>query len=134
MDAGGWLTESRQPALSVQIIDVATSMSNFTAPSPAINVTVRLDPRGHLSIANAVLVSNTTDSASSGVAGALKGLFGKKDKEDAKEVAGADAEADSEETPSEASSKVQKVAVRFRERQLGVKHMTGEEKRTTLAR
>jgi hypoxia up-regulated 1 len=130
------LIDIRQPALSVQIIDVATSMSNFTAPSPAINVTVRLDPRGHLSIANAVLVSNMTDSASSGVAGALKGLFGKKDKEDVKDDAGVDAETDSEEATSEASSssKTQKVAVRFRERQLGVKHMTGEEKRTTLAR
>jgi hypoxia up-regulated 1 len=113
----------------VHILDVATAMTNFSAPSPVINLTMRLDPRGHLSAANAVLVSNVTDPAFGGVAGALKGLFGKKDKEDGKD----EGEAEAESGP-ETNVKSQKVAVRFREKHLGVNHMTGEEKRTTLAR
>lgn len=85
---------------------------------------MRLDPRGHLSAANAVLVSNITETKEGGVAGALKGLFGgKKDKE---EVEVDDA--------GELEVKGEKVVLRFRERHIGVKPMTGEEKRTTMAR
>jgi hypoxia up-regulated 1 len=85
---------------------------------------MRLDARGHLATANAVLVSNVTEAKEGGVAGALKGLFGgKKDKADAEEY-GAE----------EVEIKGEKVALRFREKHLGIKPLTGEEKRTTMAR
>ena len=85
---------------------------------------MRLDPRGHLSTANAVLVSNLYEAKEGGVTGALKGFFGgKKDKADAEGL----------ET-DEVELKGEKVALRFREKHLGTMPMTGEEKRTTMAR
>ena len=85
---------------------------------------MQLDRRGHLSAANAVLVSNVTEAKEGGVTGALKGLFGgKKDK--AEETA-----EDTEET----TTKGDKVALRFKETQTGLQPMTREEKRMTLAR
>ena len=88
-----------------------------------INLTMRLDPRGHLSTANAVVVSDNIDSKDGGVAGAIKGLFGGKKEKVEDEAEG-----------TEAETKGEKVALRFREKHLGVKPMTGEEKRTTMAR
>lgn len=100
-------------------------------------MTVRLDPRGHLSIANAVLISNVTESSTGGVAGALKGFFGKKD-EAKQEVFDAEGETDgtSEEgkDKDKKESKVEKTVIRFREKHVGVKPLTGEEKRTTMSR
>ena len=155
----------RKPVLHLEIVELEQALANFTSPEPAVNLTIRLDARGYLATSNAVLVSNVTEpETSGGVAGALKGLFGKKIKEDA--VAG-DAEEDmtdpdgdtveaeieeiileaeksdttdkkdkteKAEKKSKVKAKAEKVALRFREKQLGVKPMSGEEKRTTLAR
>ena len=114
-----------KPLLQVSVVDVAAALANFSSPQPVVNLTMRLDPRGHLSVANAVLVSNVTTSKDGGVAGALKGLFGGKDKKD-------EDAATEEETAT--PSKGEKVALRFREKHLGVKPMSSEERRATQAK
>ena len=106
-----------------------SAVANFTSPEPAINLTVRLDSRGHVAIANAVLVSNVTEEESGGVAGALKGLFSKKDTEDK-----ADADSGNETKEEKKSKKAEKIALRFKENHLGVKSATAEEKRKIKAR
>ncbi|KAK4684151.1 hypothetical protein P7C73_g6049, partial [Tremellales sp. Uapishka_1] len=110
------------PFLSLQLLDIPTALANFSSPAPIVNVTLRLDSKGHFSTANAVLVSNGTVE-SGGMAGAIKGLFGKKEKEGEVE--------EGEEAPL---SKVEKLALKFREKSLGIKSISGDEKRTTLAR
>ncbi|ORY24982.1 heat shock protein 70 family [Naematelia encephala] len=116
--------QGSNPVLSVELVDVPKALAGFTSPSPIVNLTMRLDPRGHLSTASATLASNVTaEESSSGMAGALKGLFGSKK----------DAEGDEPEVESKAN-KAEKVVLKFREKQLGSKHMTGEEKRTAQAR
>lgn len=112
-------------------------MSNFSTPEPVINLTFRLDHRGHIAAANAVVVSNATASAEStgGMAGALKGLFGKKEKKEDGEATveeGTEEDVDAKDVKKEV--KKEKVAVKFREKALGLKAMTGEEKRVTMAR
>lgn len=113
-------------------------MSNFSSPEPVINLTFRLDHRGHIAAANAVIVSNsTTPESAGGVAGALKGLFGKKEKKEEVDVAITEEgeEEDGEvKTESKKEAKKEKVAVKFREKALGLKAMSGEEKRVTMAR
>lgn len=123
----------------MQFVDLPSVLANFTGPSPAINLTMRVDARGHLSAANAALVSNSTEKA--GGSG-LFGLFGgKKD-----EAASKDAEAVTDEgkeggesdapaaSVSAAAVKAERVAIRFREKALGGYHMSGEEKRLTQQR
>ncbi|WWC89981.1 uncharacterized protein L201_004911 [Kwoniella dendrophila CBS 6074] len=142
------ITERNQaiskPILSVKISDIENSVKNFTNPLPVVQVTLRLDPRGYLSVANAVLTSNSTGSEETtkdagGVAGALKGLFGsKKDKDSS------DDSVPAEENPTEdevvdtkeekKQPKKQKIALKFKEKHTGIRPMTGEEKRTTQAR
>ncbi|WVQ78425.1 hypothetical protein IAT38_000511 [Cryptococcus sp. DSM 104549] len=119
---------SPTPLLAVQVQDILPALANFTAPSPIVNLTVRLDQRGFLSVANAVLVSNVTES-SGGVAGALKGLFGGKDKEEKKE----DGDQGKEEVVV-GDGKAEKRALRFKEKYVGAKAMSSEEKRATHAR
>ncbi|ODO10822.1 hypothetical protein I350_01420 [Cryptococcus amylolentus CBS 6273] len=125
-------TSGPQPILSVQVYDIEKALKDFTAPSPVVNLTIRFDPKGHLSAANAVLVSNVTESKDGGVAGALKGLFGGKedDKQQVEEVA---SEGEKEEK-KDGKKAPTKVALKFREKHLGVKPLSGEEKRTTNAR
>ncbi|RXK35481.1 hypothetical protein M231_07259 [Tremella mesenterica] len=116
----------REAILSVHIHDVQKALTNFTAPQPVVNLTMRLDPRGHLSVANAVISSNIT-TKEPGMAEALKGLFGKKDK---------DSDATNVEELSDllsTTTKGDKVALRFKETVLGVKPMTGEQKRSTMS-
>lgn len=131
------IDQSSKPALSVSLIDVKGALSNFSSPEPVINVTVRLDTRGHLATSNAVLFSNATEAEAGGVAGALKGLFGgKKDKAETTEE---EAETETASASASASSKAsvakkEKIAIKFKEKVLGVKAMTAEEKRTTQAR
>lgn len=94
---------------------------------------MRLDSRGHLATANAVIVSNATeDEASAGVAGKWKGLFGKKDKEteeESEEVTEKDIKEKEKKKP-----KPEKLALRFKEHHLGVKSTSGEDKRKIMAR
>lgn len=129
------LTRS-QPILSVSLVDVPSSLNNFSSPEPIVNLTMRLDTRGHLATANAVLVSNLTEPEAKGtMAGAIKGLFGgKKDKEDKDKEGEAEQieEVDLASTPKK--PKPEKVAVKFRDRALGVKGMSVEEKRNTQTR
>lgn len=145
----GWTNTRSNPLFAIQFTDVAASLSNFSTPEPFINLTFRLDHRGHIAAANAVIVSNLTspDTASGsggGVAGALKGLFGKKEKKDAADSAddavaedqaaeGSDS-AETKEKEKEKEMKREKVVVRFREKPLSLRPMGGEEKRSTLAR
>ena len=127
---------------NVQLVDIPSATADFTSPSPVINITVRLDSRGHVAVANAALVSNVTETEQSGgVAGALKGLFGKKDKEakgedDQGEDDGVDEilEQLKEVAKDKRKTKAEKAAIKFREKYLGIKPMTGEEKRATMAR
>jgi len=121
---------SRNDILSVELLNVDSALANFSSPEPIVNLTMRLDARGHLATANAVLVSNATEEASGGVAGAFKGLFGKKDKEDKE----SEEDAESKDVKTKEKKKVEKVALRFREHHLGVKPASGEEKRKIMAR
>jgi hypoxia up-regulated 1 len=129
----------RFPLFAIQFTDVAGSLSNFSSPEPVINLTFRLDHRGHIAAANAVIVSNATsavEESSRGVAGALKGLFGKKEKkEEAEAVVDEDEDADEgEKIEVKKEAKKEKVAVKFREKALGLRAMSGEEKRIAMAR
>ncbi|WVW83006.1 hypothetical protein I302_105022 [Kwoniella bestiolae CBS 10118] len=125
-----------KPILSVSINDIQKSLKNFTSPQPVIQVTLRLDPRGYLSVANAVITSNTPEVEDGGVAGKLKGLFGGKKDDSAEENATEEGEEGGSggKEDAKAKSKKQKIALRFKEKHLGVRAMTGEEKRTTQAR
>lgn len=75
------------------------------------------------------------EESTGGMKGALKGLFGKKEK---KEEVDAALEREGAEEDVEAEikkeAKKEKVAVKYREKALGLKAMTGEEKRVALAR
>ncbi|OCF36427.1 hypoxia up-regulated 1 [Kwoniella heveanensis BCC8398] len=125
-----------KPILAVNVLDIQSALSNFTAPSPVVQVTMRLDPRGYLSVANAVLTTNALDTEKEGgMAGALKGLFGngKKDK-DASGEEEDEAEGDAVDSKKEKTAKPPKVALKFREKHVGIRPMTSEEKRTTQAR
>ncbi|KIS00769.1 hypoxia up-regulated 1 [Cryptococcus deuterogattii 2001/935-1] len=115
-----------QSILSVEVHDVEKALADFTAPEPVINITMRLDPKGHVSAANAVLVSNVTDSKDGGVAGALKGLFGSKEEETKED--------EEDQDQKESKNKSPKMALKFREKHLGLKPLSGEEKRVTNAR
>ncbi|WRT67203.1 uncharacterized protein IL334_004169 [Kwoniella shivajii] len=125
-----------KPILSLSVVDIQSTLKNFTSPSPVVQVTLKLDQRGYLAVANAVLTFNSSiedTKEGSGVAGALKGLFSsKKDKED-EEIEDSSTE-DSVAKEDKKESKKQKVALRFREKHTGIRPMTGEEKRTTQAR
>ncbi|KJE05336.1 hypoxia up-regulated 1 [Cryptococcus gattii NT-10] len=116
----------RQSILAVEIHDVEKALADFTAPEPVINITMRLDPKGHVSAANAVLVTNVADSKDGGVAGALKGLFGSKEEETKED--------EEDKDQKESKNKSPKVALKFREKHLGLKPLSGEEKRVTNAR
>lgn len=96
-------------------------------------MTMRLDARGHLATVNAALVSNATEP-SKGMAGAIKGLFGKKDGGKDEDASEDDAEDVKDTKTKEKSKKPEKVAVRFKEHHLGVKPATGEEKRKIMSR
>ncbi|KIY34304.1 hypoxia up-regulated 1 [Cryptococcus gattii E566] len=115
-----------QSILAVEIHDVEKALADFTAPEPVINITMRLDPKGHVSAANAVLVTNVADSKDGGVAGALKGLFGSKEEETKED--------EEDKDQKESKNKSPKVALKFREKHLGLKPLSGEEKRVTNAR
>lgn len=125
-----------QPVLAVSLIDIPAALNNFSSPEPIINLTLRLDTRGHLATSNAVLVSNVTESESGGVAGKLKGLFGgKKDKTDPEAEDSEENTGESEESEKPVKSgKKEKIAIKFREKVMGGKAMTSDEKRTTMAR
>jgi len=120
--------------LAVSLLDIPAALANFTSPQPTINLTLRLDTRGHLATSNAVLYSAAPESESGGVAGALKGLFGKKDKVESEETEEEEVEAESNKTVTTKNGKKEKVAIKFKEKVLGVKPMSGEEKRNTQAR
>lgn len=153
---------SSKPVFALQFTDVASALANFSTPSPYLNVTFRLDHRGHIAAVNAAIVSDvipappadpaTEPEEGGGVTGALKGLFGgKKDKEggdaeDAEE--GADKEKEEskkdkkektkkekeKEKEKDKGPKREKVVVRFKETYPGVRPMNGDEKRSTAAR
>ena len=81
-------------------------------------------------------MSNVTESETGGVAGKLKGLFGgKKDKTDPEAEDSDDKTAENEENDKPVKSgKKEKIAIKFREKVMGVKAMSSDEKRTTMAR
>lgn len=126
-------SQSGNPILSVTYAELDETVANFTSPSPVVNTTIRLDSRGILSVANAILVSNeTATEPATGNGGVLKGLFGgKKDDKTAEGTEGGD-DANATETP--AAPKAERVPIKFRERALGIKGLTGVEKRQTQQR
>lgn len=110
---------------SVEILGVAEALANFTGSDPVIKVSMKIDSNGLLRVANVVLTSENEEAAESGgVAGKLKGLFGgnKKDKEKDTEATEED-----EEVVPEVTAK--KIALKSREHQLGLKPLSGEQKR-----
>ncbi|TXT07154.1 hypothetical protein VHUM_03324 [Vanrija humicola] len=136
-------TQAGEPISVATVLDIKDALANFTAPSPVVNVTLRLDARGLFSVANAALVSNETASAANGgVAGALKGLFGKKEETtEAADAAETDAGADADESATTAENKTEtapakkpRVALKVREKAVGFKPLTKEEKRVTRER
>ncbi|BEJ14686.1 hypothetical protein CspHIS471_0404530 [Cutaneotrichosporon sp. HIS471] len=135
-------SQDGNPISQLTIPGIKDALANFTGSEPAVNVTVRLDARGILSVANVALVSEAKDEpASGGVAGALKGMFGKKEEtsEDPDVEAEADPEqpvAESNDTDSKPVKKVTKprVALKFREKPIGPTHLTKEQKSQTNQR
>lgn len=137
-------TQSGEPISVATVLDIKDALANFTAPSPVVNVTLRLDARGLFSVANAALASNETEPATNGgVAGALKDLFGKKEETttDAADAAETDADADESAAAAEnkteavpAKKKTPRVALKVREKPVGYKPLTKEEKRVTRER
>ncbi|KAL1405468.1 lumenal Hsp70 protein [Vanrija albida] len=132
-------TQSGEPISVATVLDIKDALANFTAPSPVVNVTLRLDARGLFSVANAALVSNETEAvANGGVAGALKGLFGKKEESTSEatetDAADADESAAAENKTETAPAKKPRVALKVREKAVGFKPLTKEEKRVTRER
>ncbi|KAJ9094363.1 hypothetical protein QFC19_007971 [Naganishia cerealis] len=97
-----------------------------------VNVNVKLDNRGILHTANAVLTYVTKPETPS-VADKLKGLFGgNKDRQDAE-----DAEKNSdtvEEDPVQEQPREKKIGLRFTEHAAGIKPMSAEERRNAKKR
>jgi hypoxia up-regulated 1 len=97
-----------------------------------VSVNVKLDSRGILHTANAILTYVTKPEAPS-VAGKLKGLFGgNKDKSQ-----GEDAEKASDKTEEELAleqPKEKKIGLRFTEDATGIKPMSAEERRNAKKR
>lgn len=126
------------PIISVTIPDLASTVANFTGSSPAVNITLRYDARGIISVANAQLVSNGTQEAETGgMAGAIKGLFGNKDKkEDSEEAASEEANdsATAENATTIASKTKPRVSLKFREKPLGYQPLSGEAKKIASSR
>lgn len=95
-----------------------------------VDVNVKLDSRGLLHTANAVL-TYTTKPESASVKDKLKGLFGgSKDKAE-------DTDADSDKTAAEQElekPKEKKIGLRFTEHVTGVKPMSAEERRNARKR
>jgi hypoxia up-regulated 1 len=128
-------SQNGTPISQLSISDIKDALANFTGSEPAVNITVRLDARGVLGVANAALVSGSKDEpASGGVAGALKGMFGGK-KEEATD-AEVEAEADTEQPEAETNATEKpakkavkpRVALKFREKPLAASHLTKEQK------
>lgn len=96
-----------------------------------VDVNVKIDSRGMLHTANAVL-TYTTKPESASVKDKLKGLFGgSKDKDTA------DADGDSDKTAEELEQekpKEKKIGLRFTEHVTGVKPMSAEERRNARKR
>jgi hypoxia up-regulated 1 len=98
---------------ALQFTDVASALSNFTTAEPYLNVTFRLDHRGHIAAVNAAIVSDiipapvgdSDESESGGVAGALKGLFGSKKDKDAEGQGEATVEGEEEVGDGESDKK-----------------------------
>lgn len=128
------IDQDKTPIISVSIPEVAGAVANFTGTSPAVNITVRYDARGIISVANVQLVSNGThEEDSGGMAGAIKGLFGKKDK-DGEEAASEEGEDAAEEATVAAPKTKPRVALKFREKVLGYQPLTGEAKKIASSR
>ena len=153
---------TRKPVFNLHVTEVAPALANYTTPEPFLNLTLRLDHRGHIAAVNAAIVSNVipapasdaSASTSEGVAGALKGLFGKKDAKDGDAtVEGEEEEEKADEAKEGKDSKKskkekkekekrekdkrekrEKVVVKFRETYPAQRPMGGEEKRSTAAR
>ncbi|CAK9786928.1 actin-like ATPase domain-containing protein [Cutaneotrichosporon oleaginosum] len=132
-------SQGGNPILQLSIPGVKDALANFTASEPAVNVTVRLDARGILGVANAALVSEVKDEPTGGVAGKLKGMFGKKDATEEPEI---EPEADTEQPEAETDAKEKapkkvtkpRVALKFREKPLSPTHLSKDERQITNQR
>lgn len=117
--------------IHVDVKGLHTALSNLTqaeTSSAEVHLTMRLDARGFLQAANAVL-HVPADATKESMTDKLKGLFGGSKDADAEE--GKDGEeADAEEV----KTKDKKIALKFTESVLGSKALTGEAKRQSKAR
>lgn len=132
-------SQGDSPISELTIPDVKEALANFTGPEPMVNLTVRVDKRGILGVANAVLISEQKEEASAGVAGAIKGLFGGKKDEAAPETEEAEAEVETngegENVTAPAAKKTKaRVALKFREKPVGPTYLSKEQKQQTNQR
>lgn len=118
----------------VEIHGIHKAVANLTkdeVEESNVDINVKIDSRGILHTANAVL-TYTTKPESASVKDKLKGLFGGSKDKDA-----ADADADSDKTAEELEQekpKEKKIGLRFTEHVTGVKLMSAEERRNARKR
>lgn len=127
------------PISELTIPGIKEALANFTGAEPAVNLTLRIDSRGLFSVANAVLVSEAKDEpVASGVAGAIKGLFGGKKEEAAEsdETEEQEPEVENNETAKAPTKKATKprVPLKFREKPVGPTYLSKEQKSATNQR
>jgi hypothetical protein len=121
----------------VEVKDISKAFVNMTDVEIAashLKLTMRLDSRGFVQAANAVVHIPTTPKEKESVADKLKGLFSgsNKDEADKAEEALKSLEAELEEL--ERNDKEKKVALKFSEVPLGIKPLTAEAKKQARAR
>jgi hypothetical protein len=109
-------------------------MTEVEIAASQLKLTMRLDSRGFVQAANAVVHIPTTPKEKESVADKLKGLFSgsSKDEADKAEEAIKTLEAELEEL--EKSDKEKKVALKFSETPLGIKPLSAESKKQAKAR
>lgn len=121
----------------LEIHGVHQAVANLTkdeVEESNVSVNVKLDSRGILHTANAVLTYVTKPEAPS-VAGKLKGLFGGGNKDKTQE--GQDTEKAGDKTEEDLAleqPKEKKIGLRFTEHATGIKPMTAEERRNARKR
>jgi hypothetical protein len=120
----------------VEIHGIHKAVANLTkdeVEESNVDVNVKIDGRGMLHTANAVLTYTTKPEAAS-VKDKLKGLFGG-NKEKAQDGAEADAgDETAEEDAEQLKPKEKKIGLRFTEHVTGVKPMSAEERRNARKR
>ena len=121
----------------VDVRDISKAFVNMTDVEIAasqLKVTMRLDSRGFVQAANAVVHIPTTPKEKESVADKLKGLFSGSSKDEADKAEDVIKTLEAELEELEKSDKEKKVALKFSETQLGIKPLSAESKKQAKAR